>query len=926
MKILKASAGSGKTYRLSKTYIGLLLDSPERDAYRHILAVTFTNKATAEMKGRILRDLYALSSDNPKAKRALVDILHDYSAFSVSTIDKFFQQTLKSFSREIGQFADYQLELDRNSLIKEAMDRILDSLTGDRKDLLGWIKASVSESLEQGRKPGIDESLYDMGCLLKSEEHRELAERYGIDDLQAFGKERLREVRKECGRIIREFSVGVAAFGVPVEDGKLITVGKRLMSKNPELAGFVEEGYSRYCTAFIINSLTFSLGLAGEFYREFEALLKEKNLMCLDESNTILRDIINGSDAPFVYEKLGVRYAHFLLDEFQDTSNIQWENFLPLLRESEAGGEGSLIVGDVKQSIYRFRDSDWKLLGGKVTQEFPDAEVETLDCNWRSARRVVAFNSGFFSQASERLGLSGIYSDVVQTPKTGETQEGFVRLSFLDDQLEAVYESIERVRAAGAQWGDIAILVRGKKQGADVADYLISKAVPVISDDSLNMRSSAVVRRLVALLEAFEYPDDGISAFLVSSMGVSFPERYHSLVDLCEGLLRSLRDYDPRSFEGETLFIQAFMDELQSWTEVNGNNLRHFLEHWTEEERFIGSPENSASVRILTIHKSKGLEFPYVIFPFADKVTLYRSGVHWCRLSAEGGRIPRVLEGIYPVSLGSAAASSEFAGALEEERRSQLVDNINLFYVALTRAEKGLHIISAPPTAKFVNSLKRGKPEYMKMSDLLYEFGGGYEEISFGQEYDFSRMARREASGAEEFALEYVSVPLAGRLAPSVDALDFFGDDGQTGVRASARLRGVVLHRILSETVWVSDLKAAVDAEIRDGALDAQAGAEALALLGERIAAHPEWFPSAQDAEVKVFNELSVFGPDGKEYRPDRVVVSPDGVRVVDFKFARQERSHQTQVANYVSLYRQLGYKVISGVIWYVEEDIMEFV
>lgn len=926
MKILKASAGSGKTYRLSKTYIGLLLDSPTRDAYRHILAVTFTNKATAEMKSRILRDLFALSEGNPEAKRVLTDILHDYSAFSVSTIDKFFQQTLKSFSREIGQFADYQLELDRNSLIREAMDRILDSLTGDRKDLLGWIKASVSESLEQGRKPGIDESLYDMGCLLKSEEHRELSERYGIDNLQAFGKERLREVRKECGRIIREFSSGVAKFGVPVEDGKLITVGKRVLSKNPELAEMVEEGYSRYCTAFIINSLTFSLGLAGEFYREFDALLKEKNLMCLDESNTILRDIINGSDAPFVYEKLGVRYGHFLLDEFQDTSNIQWENFLPLLRESEAGGEGSLIVGDVKQSIYRFRDSDWKLLGSKVTEEFPDAGVETLDCNWRSARRVVSFNSGFFSQAAERLGLSDIYSDVVQTPMTGESQEGFVRLSFLDEQLEAVYESIETVRAAGAEWGDIAILVRGKKQGADVADYLISKSVPVISDDSLNMRSSAVVRRLVALLEAFEYPDDGISAFLVSSMKVSFPERYHSLVDLCEGLLRSLMEYDPRSFEGETLFIQAFMDELQSWTDVNGNNLRHFLEHWTEEERFIGSPENSASVRILTIHKSKGLEFPYVIFPFADKVTLYRSGVHWCRLSAAGGRIPQVLEGIYPVSLGSAAASSEFAGALEEERRRQLVDNINLFYVALTRAEKGLHIISAPPTAKFVNSLKRGKPEYMKMSDLLYEFGGGYEDISFGQEYDFRSMARRGSSGEEEFELKYPSVPLAGRLAPSSDALDFFGDDGQTGVRASARLRGVVLHRILSGTACAADLEAAVDAEVRDGTLDADIGAEALALLGKRIAAHPEWFPATPNADVRVYNELSVFGPDGREYRPDRVVVGPDGVRVVDFKFGRREERYRSQVANYASLYGSLGYNVVSAAIWYVEDDSMEFV
>ncbi len=219
----------------------------------------------------------------------------------------------------------------------------------------------------------------------------------------------------------------------------------------------------------------FSLGLAGEFYREFDALLKEKNVMSLDESNTILRDIINGSDAPFVYEKLGVRYEHFLLDEFQDTSNIQWENFLPLLRESESKGGGNLMVGDVKQSIYRFRNSDWKLLGGKVHEEFPDAEVETLKYNWRSCRAIVGFNNRFFEAAAAEFGLSDIYSDVVQTPRADDSQEGFVELTFCDDQLQAVYDSVCRALESGAAPGDIAVLVRGSQQGSDIASFLIGK-------------------------------------------------------------------------------------------------------------------------------------------------------------------------------------------------------------------------------------------------------------------------------------------------------------------------------------------------------------------------------------------------------------------------------------------------------------------
>lgn len=925
MKILKASAGSGKTYRLSKTYTGLLLDGRASDTYRHILAVTFTNKATSEMKTRILRDLY--KSGDPRARRVLVDMLHDYGAFSVSTIDKFFQQTLKSFSREIGQFADYQIELDKDSLIRESMDRILDSLTPDNKELLSWIKASISESLEQGKRLSIDDSLYEIGKLLKSEEHRELSEKYGADDSTAFGQKRLSEVRKVCAGIIRSFVEEMKRHGLDVRAAEFIKVpGKRILAKDPVLSAYIDEAYGAYATAFIINSLTFSLGLAGEFYREFDALLKEKNLMCLDESNTILRDIINGSDAPFVYEKLGVRYENFLLDEFQDTSNIQWDNFLPLLRESESKGDSCLIVGDVKQSIYRFRDSDWHLLGQKVVEEFPDADVETLDCNWRSARRVVGFNNAFFNRAAEVLGLGKIYSDVSQTPMTEEAQEGQVRLTFCKDQLEAVMESVSRAREAGAEWGDIAVLVRGKRQGADIADYLISRQVPVISDDSLNMKSSGVVRRLTALLEAFDNPDDGISSFLAQSMDVTFPDTYHSLVDLCESLLRSLRDYDPGAFEGETLFIQAFMDELQSWTDVNGNSLKYFLEHWEEQERYIGSPENSAAVRILTIHKSKGLEFPYVIFPYADKVEFYKIGVHWCHLDASASRLPSCLDGIYPVALDSKAEASYFRGAVEEERSRQIVDNINLFYVALTRAEKSLHIISATPTKTFKDSLKSGRPEYKRMSDILYEFGGSMDEICFGQEYDFSRMKRKENSVEEEFPISFASVPLAGRLAPSSDAIDFFGNEGRTGVKASARLRGVVLHNILSGIVSADDLRAAVDAAVMDGSLDAQDSLDAYRLLSARIAAHPEWFPSSDDKDVQVLNEASVFASSGKEYRPDRVILRPEGVIVVDFKFGHPEDIYLRQIGNYAAIYRQLGYDVLSAVIWYVEEDKMQLI
>ena len=923
MKILKASAGSGKTYRLSKTYIDLLLASREPQPYRHILAVTFTNKATAEMKARILRDLARLSATNPRAQVLLTELLHDYGAFSISTIDRFFQQTLKAFSREIGQFADYQVELDKDSLIAETMDRILDALTEDDKELLGWLRDSLADTLEQGRRFQVDEGLLEVGRLLKNDEFRELSERLGINGRDAFGKDRLKRIRQECRTVIQTFTDKAKELGYPVEQGKPLSPDnkKRLFKANPALAEHFEDAYSYYTTALILDSLLSQLGLAGEFYREFDALAAEKNVMCLDESNTLLRDIIGGSSAPFVYEKLGVRFEHFLLDEFQDTSRIQWENFLPLLQESEAGAGGNLIVGDVKQSIYRWRDSDWKLLGSEVQEAFPNAEVEPLQGNWRSSRAVVGFNNRFFPYAAGLLGLGDIYADVVQEVKKHDDQDGCVRVSFCEDQLAAVVASIRQVHDnQGADWNDIAVLVRGRKEGSAIAAQLVANNIPVISDDSLLLKSSPVVRRLVSLLSCYENPDDTIGRFLADSMELSFPEEYHSLVDFCEELLRAMREWDPSSFEGQTLFIQAFMDDLQSWVQTNGNNLRYYLRHWDEKDLCIGSPENASSVRVLTIHKSKGLEFPHVIFPFADKVTLYKSDVHWSRLDTARTPFGPEVAGIYPVELDTRAGTSLFAPAVEREQRLQLVDNLNIFYVALTRAGKSLHVIAAPVPNNCREALKKGAPSFKNLSQVLFAFLNGEEEFIAGKPYDFSRLEREDKSAQTPFPGQYPSFPLDGRLTPSQEADDFFGDDGRVGLEASPRLRGIVLHDILSEVVRPADLAGAVQAAVRDGRLDAEGGEAALALLGAGIAAHPDWFPDAPGPDVRVLNERTLYDASGREFRPDRVVLRGREVTVVDFKFGGENPAYHRQVERYAKLWHELGYQVRGAYLWYVPD------
>ena len=1008
IKILKASAGSGKTYNLAKEYISLLLQSADRYAYRHVLAVTFTNKATAEMKSRILLELGVLASDPSKSpyfddfvpafcpdaealkarsEQILTDILHDYGSFYVSTIDKFFQMTLKAFSREIGQFASYQVELDRDSLVHESVDRILDSLTEDSTEIIGRLNEGVMEQLRLGRRVNIERGLYDMAEKLKSEERRERSESLGVDVATAFSEERLAAARAECDKVITQFpeSLRTAAeavidvmdqAGVPLsetsrgflakvedylslEPGKPVTKPSAAFFRNaadpgswfakakaprllPRVQGVLEgplevfcalfgTPLKRYNTAVLIKEQTFSLRLAVDFYREFDALLKEKNVLGLDDSNTLLRDIIDGSDAPFIYEKMGVRFESFLMDEFQDTSAIQWQNFLPLLRESDASGHDNLVVGDVKQSIYRWRGSDWDLLATRLTEQFPHSIVRPLDSNWRSCGAIVRFNNAFFTYAAEVKGSSDIYSDVEQEVKSDDPQEGFVRLTFCDagDEDRMVLESISEVREAGAEYGDIAVLVRNNAEGGRVAAYLMEAGVPVISDDSLELKSSVTVRRLVSLLSCVENPDDTVSSYLASSLNITVPEQYHSLVDLCEGLLREMQDRDPSGFEGESLYIQSFLDYLQDWCAKGGNSLQRFLKDWNEEgnDPCLSSPSTGDSVRIMTIHKSKGLEFPHVIFPYAEKVGFYKEGWHWCRPDGASDAFPEASSSIFPVRLSSKAADTAFAGDYERERSLQAVDNINTFYVALTRAKKSLHVISCKSSLKGdAKDFSQVLRAFAGTSPLLQEklsTEGDAEVFEYGTPYDFTRMERKVRMEETGFPTAFRSYPLDGRLRLSTDAADFFSPEGSVGTMASKRLGGIVLHDILASVRAPKDLRGAVDAAVRDGRLTAKEGEEDFALLQERIASVAErgWFPEDGSA---VFNERSVFDTDGSEHRPDRVVALPDRTIIIDYKTGEQDKGYTHQLQRYIRLYRQMGNPTVSGHIWYLHDGVIE--
>ena len=963
IEIMRASAGSGKTFNLAKKYIQLLLQSGEDDAYRHILAVTFTNKATSEMKSRILEKLDELAT-NPEdsdylkdlkeftgksereiqtlSRKYLHSILHDYNAFAVSTIDKFFQQTLKAFSREIGYMASYQIELDKNSLIQEAVDRILDSISEDKKDLISWMNDNMMEQLSSGQHFSMDASLRDIAGKLKSDKFDKVVEDLKLDRKEMFSKENLTSIREECKKIINDFDASLVAaarallpeidpkaekYILPYvngfEKGKKIPYPsqKTLLKavEGTEFGRLLDEQYKIYNSAHQVVKLTYGLGFSREFLEEFDAMLKEKNVLSLDDSNTLLKKIIDGSDAPFIYEKLGVRFKNYLLDEFQDTSHIQWENFLPLLKESDDNGNYNLVVGDVKQSIYRWRDSDWKLLDNQVSQSFPDARQENpLEGNYRSLENIVDFNSRFFEDAVKRIegqfgGIDGrkitdIYAGVRQKNCLKDDQKGFVKVSFFskegkgeqDPQLNCILESVREAIQAGAKFGDIAVLVRRNQEGEKVADFLMENGIDVISDDSLNALSSRIVRYVVAELSLLDNPKDTVCSFLCADIDITIPDNYHSLVDLCENLLRQLEQQLPEEYSQEALYVQTFMDFLQDWVLRYDNNLHSFLKYLKEQKTVeVSSPEDSNAVRIMTIHKSKGLEFPYVIIPFAEGIEFKgRKNWGWCGFK----------NSVFPIEFTKQETPNTlFSAQFEYEKKLLAIDALNLFYVALTRTQKCLHIIAGNLPDACVKAQRDGTPyEFGNMSQILYFFTGGFNvwTMENSSMYDFREMKRKPNTDSP-MKSEYHSISIGDRLTASDDAIDFFGEDGLVGADASRRLSGIELHEALSSVNSLED----IDRMSRNRDSD---------ILRERILSHKEWF------ENRGWNETAVIDAEGGLNRPDRVVEIDGVLTVIDYKFGNPLPSHSRQVRRYMDLYRKMGYEKTEGFVWYVWTDTVE--
>lgn len=1071
--VYKASAGSGKTFTLAVQYIRQLIEDPY--SYRRILAVTFTNKATTEMKERILSQLYGIatslkSSDGylkeimktsdksvdeirKAADTALKNIIHDYSRFRIETIDSFFQSVMRNLARELELGANMTIELNNGDVLSDAVDSMIEKL--DRMSpTLYWLLEYIEERIADDKRWNVsseikgfgrnifDEAYIEKGVTLREklkdtkfipQYRKKLQEKREsiLDTMKGFS-EHFQEILKANGlnpTDLKNGARGIGSYFNKIASGKLsddvrnTTVEKCLEGAenwttktstykdtiislaNQVLIRILNDAENTRMTSNkVLNSCDMSLRYLNnlQLLMRIDSEVREQNLnhnrFLLSDTNALLHSIIREGDASFVYEKIGTTIDTVMIDEFQDTSRMQWENFHLLLEESLAQKEGSMIVGDIKQSIYRWRNGDWKILAGLDKDRSFRLNSKTLDTNWRSEANIIAFNNDIFTSACRVLNerykgdegedctqLLDAYSDVRQKTSK-ETKEGYIKLSFLknseehpyaDTTMELLAEEVDSLVKKGVRVNDIAILVRKNKSIPAIADYF-DKNTPyrVVSDEAFRLDASLAVCMLIDGLRYISEPTDRIAC---ARLAVAYQkEILKKDVDYNTVLLNSVEDYLPAEFrlmlpemslmplyelleklfvifrmdmiEEQDAYLCAFYDAVTEYMQNNSSELTSFLTYWNETlyARTIPSGEISG-IRILSIHKSKGLEYHTVLLPFCDWKMENETNNHmlWCKINeADADKEPFCELDLTPVNYSSAMAESYFSDSYREERLQLWVDNLNLLYVAFTRACKNLIVWCKDEKKDTVSRLLRESIDCMKDIEMIcntteleeeeevsegsyepivYEYG----EICISGDKKKSDTTNRLVAVPEAVNVKIESLETEIDFKQSNRSADFIrGDeDEEENLRSQYIRQGQLLHTLFASIDTREDLPSAIERLLFEGVIESAEKAEEIRKVAERALSLDEvkdWY----SGEWTLYNECSIIYNDeqGKMQtrRPDRVMMKDDEVVVVDFKFGKKKPEYSTQVREYMFLLSEMGYTDIKGYIWYVYSGELE--
>ena len=1053
--IYKSSAGSGKTYRLVKEYLTLLLADPQQ--YRHILAITFTNKATEEMKRRILgklkefatndpdyllqdqmyRDLLALyqyhqpgmrQSLQARARKSLELILNDYSNFSVCTIESFFQRIVRSFTRELNIPLGYEVELSQQLVLEEMVREMLSEI-GMNPGLTRLLQQYLTYNLQESRSWNLDWAIKKLGYQVFQEQFQQLSisspllEDH-IDRILAIS----RDLQKECRKFevqmeglalraqeimdseaiaiedIKYGKSGVAGYFVRVLERKDYEPKKRALeaSENPdtwvkkgspkfaqiqqaldkglqncleEMVHLYQEGFDAYQTASVVSRSLYAFGMMYDLQQKLTDYRKAHRQLVISDTSYLLSLIIegvqkdSGLDTPFIYERVGTRYFHYLLDEFQDTSSMQWKNLFPLLKESLAQMRTNLIVGDVKQSIYRWRNGNMELLMRDVEKQIrtelgQEAHVILLKDNWRTAPEIVSFNNDFFQIARTRLTqelgewaeeeIHQAYESIDQEARRTE-KKGLVRIDFLygneeediswqDQAAKLCYQRIEQLTNEGFLRKDITLLVRNNKEGVSLAQYLQKKGIQIVSAESLLLMRNPKIALLHAALIYLVDTDEAIARatlqYQLNQLIIKNPidhstfslknqalieklfENRHSLQRLPIYECVSVLMQQLKGFYNSDAYVLAFLEAIKEYTHLQDASISGFLAWWEEQKhkRAIASGQETNAVKIMTIHKAKGLEFPVVIVPFTDWPLEPKTGEFlWIKNPQQSpyNELPYL-----PVQVSSKLDNSLFQEAYLKERLSSYLDNLNLLYVAFTRPQNRLYI-QAPGTKKRVKSIKRIAHLLVSGVEVLRESdpqSGVPEFFEQGTQQVYSH--REEMQEEDQESLKDLAEK-SGKRFPELSIRYYAGRYLSSNIlkRSEQMLRGELLHEALGYIRQVEDLPNAVTQMLHQGYLSSDEG-QFLKETLEEVISLPEvahWY--ANDWEIK--NEAEILTKEGNILRPDRVMITEGKAIVVDYKSGKPFDSHPIQVQSYMIALEQMGYQV-QGFLYYLQEKVLE--
>lgn len=1018
--ILSASAGSGKTYRLAYSYIKTLLAEPNN--YRHILAVTFTNKATDELKGRILAQLnllakgersdfdhdlrregYTMSEVARNAAEARNLILHDYNNFAVMTIDKFFQRVMRAFIKELGVELSFNLELQTDSLLEQAAERMLEEVAED-KDLYRWIMEYIGENISDGASWNIKSAIVELGEQLFKEEYKHARisskDKPELEKLVAAAYAKATTLKKsyqyEGGRFValmdsnglsaEDFKGGarssVATFAQKVARGEIAepkTSVTNALSKGEWHKAGKSDAYARIDAIKdelheIVSNLTElypnvieaenSRKILAEHYRDFalladlrtriDTLCSEGDILPISDVSELIAELVKDNDAPFIYEKSGNRYDYFMIDEFQDTSTMQWRNFTPLLHNALAQSAGSpvLLVGDVKQSIYRWRGGDWSLLSRGVSGEFEDVAYEPLTINRRSSRSVVEFNNALTAHAIESISLSlaaeidkaqhekhitpdkaaklkgmtkEAYADYRQEVKPNAT-EGYVSVLAYDKKCgqHPAIARIEELQQRGYRASDIAVLVRTNREARTIAAELLAyKNNPerdqrfifdVVTQEALAINSSPAVRFVISCLTIAANPQDRVAHALYNDYfsrpfeeALSAEEQEFiyslSLLQPEEAFNEILLHFPTCSHKSEVPYLQALHSQIIDFCARNIADTALFLKWWNEKgcSESVALPQDADAITIITIHKAKGLGYKAVIVPYCSWSLRPMTGsTLWSEPNtALSERITK-----FPTSFSKTMAQSQFSHSYFTELTLSAIDSLNTLYVAVTRAKEELHLM-VPTDAKSdtVGAIVRNFANIEEDGDL-YEQGAPALNTSEPRTVP-SLSHYTTHSPTEKIAVRYTHQRY---------------DEDSSGENLAPRDYGIMMHQAMENATSREDIEERIRLCVVDGSLSA----EEADTLRERIAkvfdqeVVAEWFDGSWES-VKSEREIIY---NSCSWRPDRVMVKGTRAVVVDYKFGlNTPASHRKQIELYASLLRQMGYTDVSGYLWYIRME-----